>query len=76
MGFLVGEERGVLFIWHGGLLSAYPVDGIAAGVRCGDGWGRIRVSLGGVLTAVMVRVSSGFPDPSRGITRPIFGDRL
>ena len=77
MGFLVGEEEGLFFIWHGGLLAAYPVDGIAAGVRCGDGWGRMWFP-GGVLTAVMVRVSSEADSRTgaEATSRPIPGERL
>ena len=51
------ESNGVSSFGNNGLLPAYPVIGIGATVRCGDGWGR-SWAFGGVLTAVRVRVSS------------------
>ncbi len=52
------RTRGMLYTMRQrGLLTSYPVVGIVAAVRSGDG-GEVSGLFGGVLTAVTVRVSS------------------
>jgi len=56
-GFLVREERGAILHLARRSAGRDPVFGNATAVRCGDGWGMVAGLFGGVVAAVMGRVS-------------------